>query len=98
MAPTLQRGGGQVGERAGGIGGLGHAKPVGFTLQQVAYQHFVNGDFERVANEFLDGLGNDMPYMAEHVRAHLGEHDDHDEFGFVLDLILDGLERSAAQR
>lgn len=48
-----------------------------------------------MANAFLEEMGSEFPYMAEHVRGHLDDHDHGDEFGFVLGLILDGLERAA---
>jgi AcrR family transcriptional regulator len=70
----------------------------GFTSQQLAYDF--DDEFEaemrrRVANEFPT---DDHPLMADHIRYHLDP--DHtpgerpDEFRFVLDLILDGLERA----
>jgi hypothetical protein len=37
-----------------------------------------------------------FPHFAEHVRQHF-ETRDHDDFTFVLDLILDGLERARHQ-
>ena len=69
---------------------------VGFTLQQIGYEQGLDGDLEQVASSFLAGLSDDYPYMADHVRAHLVDDGHGDEFGFVLDLILDGLERAAA--
>jgi len=36
----------------------------------------------------------DFPRVAEHVRYHVDGHGNHDEFGYVLDLILDGLAHS----
>jgi len=69
---------------------------VGFTLQQVGYLQFLDADFEQIANSFLSNVEGEHPYIAEHVRAHMTDDDHGDEFGFVLDLILDGLERSDA--
>lgn len=68
---------------------------VGFTLQQIGYQQTLHADFEATAQEFIDEVEANYPFLAEHVRAHLDGDDDCDEFGFVLDLILDGLERAA---
>lgn len=70
---------------------------VGFTLQQIGYEQGLDADLEQLASSFLADLGDEHPYMADHVRAHLVDHGDRDEFGFVLDLILDGLERAAAR-
>ena len=37
---------------------------------------------------------DDYPRIAEHMRYHSDGHGTHDQFSYVLDLILDGLERS----
>ncbi len=66
---------------------------IGFTLQEIGYLQVLDGDFDELANQFLKDLSSDFPYMADHVRAHMDDNCDNDEFGFVLDLILDGLER-----
>jgi len=67
---------------------------VGFTMQQIGYEQGLDGDLDELASAFLAGLGEGLPYMAEHVHAHLDDDGHGDEFGFVLDLILDGLERA----
>lgn len=67
---------------------------VGFTLQQIGYQRSLSGDLHDVASAFLDDMGGNHPHMAEHVHAHLSGEDHGDDFSFVLDLILDGLERA----
>lgn len=70
----------------------------GFTAQQIAYDF--DDEFDR---EMLDRLEQEFsavehPLMADHIRYHLDpkhtQGDRPDEFRFVLDLILDGLERS----
>ncbi len=68
---------------------------VGFSQQQIGYQKVLDPDFHEVAEGFLSGLGENYPYLADHVRAHLDEPEECDEFLFVLDLVLDGLERAA---
>ncbi len=67
---------------------------VGFSQQQIGYQKVLGPDFHETVEGFLSGLGGNYPYLADHVRAHLDGPDDCDEFLFVLDLILDGLERA----
>ena len=69
---------------------------VGFTIQELGYQNFPSGqDLGTVARSFLDDLAAaDLPHLAVHVHAHLSDEDHGDEFGFVLDLILDGLQRA----
>ncbi len=69
---------------------------VGFTIQELGYRNFPSGqDLGDVARAFLDDLAAaDLPHLARHVHEHLSDHDHGDEFGFVLDLILDGLERA----
>lgn len=70
----------------------------GFTAQQIAYDfddEFDREMLDRVEREFSAA---EHPLMADHIRYHLDP--DHtpgnrpDEFRFVLDLILDGLERT----
>lgn len=70
----------------------------GFTAQQIAYdfdEEFEREMLARVEREFPAG---EHPLMADHIRYHTDP--DHtpgerpDEFRFVLDLILDGLERA----
>ncbi len=70
----------------------------GFTAQQIAYDYDDEFELEmldRVEREFSAA---EHPLMADHIRYHLDpDHtpgDRPDEFRFVHDLILDGLERS----
>ncbi|WP_298293882.1 TetR/AcrR family transcriptional regulator [uncultured Litoreibacter sp.] len=89
------------------VGGLGQAivyrgyhaiimHIVGFSQQQVGYQKVLGPDFPAIVEGFLSGLGDDYPYLADHVQAHLDDLENCDEFLFVLDLILDGLDAAAA--
>lgn len=68
---------------------------VGYTLQQLSYSVAAE-DLGDLATEFVDSLdSNRYPYLIEHVDYHV--HDDEGgDFAFILDLILDGLERSSA--
>jgi len=70
---------------------------VGFTIQALGYRDFPAGaDPLTLAEDFVGGLDKSgLPHLAHHVRAHLSEEDHGDEFGFVLDLILDGLEAAS---
>lgn len=70
----------------------------GFTAQQIAYDFdddFAREMFARVEREFP---AHEHPLMADHIRYHVDPHhtpgERPDEFRFVLDLILDGLERA----
>lgn len=67
---------------------------VGFTLQQLNYAD-TNSATEDAAAAFVATLDPEQfPYMIEHVEYHmLG--DEGSDFEFILDLILDGLERAA---
>ena len=69
---------------------------VGFTIQELGYDTALgDGDLAAVAGDFLAGLEvGDLPHLTAHVEAHLDDQDHGDEFGFVLDLILDGLDRA----
>lgn len=71
---------------------------VGFTQQKIGYDLMFGSDFEQKANEFVETMSATFPYMADHARAHLECECDDDEFGIVLDLILDGIESANAKR
>jgi len=67
---------------------------LGFTLQKLDFP-VDERDLSDVARDFLAEMSTaDHPYFAEHVRHHIDAPHRGDSFGFVLDLILDGLERS----
>lgn len=66
---------------------------VGFTLQQLSYATPTD-DMENTGRAFLSSLDPErFPHLVEHVEYHLTD-DDGGDFEFILDLILDGLERS----
>ncbi len=67
---------------------------VGYTLQQLNYAA-TNSASDDDAAAFIATLDPErFPYMIEHVEYHI--HDDEGgDFEFILDLILDGLERSS---
>jgi AcrR family transcriptional regulator len=69
----------------------------GFTLQAQVFP-LEEVDLKAVGMAFLQTLPPDYPYLAEHIVQHLekGVIDDND-FEFGLDLILDGIERLAAE-
>ncbi len=70
----------------------------GFTQQQIAYSAMVP-DEEAMLERFRAEVSPEVfPHIVAHVRYHGETGGPRDDFGFVLDLILDGLERSAAQR
>jgi AcrR family transcriptional regulator len=70
----------------------------GFTQQQIDYSNQVP-DEDAMLERFRDDVSPDeFPHIVDHVRYHRETEGLHDEFGFVLDLILDGLERVARGR
>lgn len=70
---------------------------VGFTGQQISVGSNAE-DLTDFAESFLRQLPPDTyPHFAEHVQHHLDD-DTGGDFEFVLDLILDGLERSQRRR
>ena len=71
---------------------------VGFSMQEIGYEKGLDVDLDAMASTFLSGLAGRLPYMADHVRAHLADDGHGDEFRFVLDLMLDGLERARHER
>jgi AcrR family transcriptional regulator len=71
---------------------------IGFTLWAVG--HAMSADeVADVAERFLPTIATDHPYLAEHAEQHLAGfgRDGEGEFAFVLDLVLDGLERMRAE-
>ncbi len=67
----------------------------GFAQQRISF-----GQLEsraEVTRERLEAMlaQGEFPRVAEHIEFHRSDRIAHDEFGFALDLILDGLERSA---
>ena len=68
---------------------------LGFTLQKLDFP-IDDADLTDVAKRFLAEMPTDeYPYFAEHVMQHIDGPNQPDSFAFVLDLILDGLERGA---
>jgi AcrR family transcriptional regulator len=66
----------------------------GFTSQQLVYATQID-EAQMFARFHRTVTSDEFPLVVAHVRYHQ-EHDHRrDEFGFVLDLILDGLERAA---
>lgn len=67
----------------------------GFTQQQVSYaDEFADGEelYSRFASEVEPSA---FPHLVDHVRYHREGGATQSEFAFVLDLILEGLERAA---
>ena len=69
---------------------------MGFTLWVGSFSVDTSGDLAALAANFLkDFPADEYPYLAEHIEQHVTEsgHDGVSDFEFVLDLIVDGLER-----
>lgn len=71
---------------------------VGFTQQEIGYDQMFGSEFDKLTNEFLDTMSSTFPHLAEHARGHLERDCDENEFGIVLDLILEGIESANTQR
>jgi len=72
---------------------------MGFTLWVGSFSIDTSKDLATLAASFLkDFPAEQYPYLAEHIEQHVTEsgHDGVSDFEFVLDLILDGLERMRA--
>jgi len=71
---------------------------LGFTLWQLGHVGAVRDTGESLADlarGFVQQLGDDYPYLAEHAEQHLAAgNDGAREFEFGLDLLLDGLRRA----
>lgn len=67
----------------------------GFALQQIGYEGAAE-QWSENARVYLDATPEDeAPHLAAHFRYHAQQGHRNDDFSFVLDLILDGLERLA---
>jgi len=71
---------------------------LGFTLWQLGHIGAVRDAGESLADlarSFVQQLGDDFPYLAEHAEQHLAAGSDGErEFEFGLDLLLNGLRRA----
>jgi AcrR family transcriptional regulator len=68
---------------------------LGFALQKLDFP-LDNEELTDVATDFLETMSTETyPYFAEHVQQHIDGPDQGDSFEFVLDLILEGLERTS---
>ena len=66
----------------------------GFTQQQLNYAMDARPESELYARFESEATADEFPHVVDHIRYHRECEPKHDEFAFVLDLILDGLERS----
>jgi len=66
----------------------------GFTQQQINYAQQAIDEAEMFERFHREVSEDEFPEVHAHVRYHLDSTTSHDEFAFVLDLILDGLERA----
>ena len=70
----------------------------GFTQQQIGFTLLVETKAVEAAR-FYEGLSADeLPFFVAHLGYHAERGHRHDDFEFVLDLILDGLERAVPPR
>ena len=66
---------------------------IGFTMQALDFPHDAKS-MKAAASTFLAEVDTDrIPYFVEHVRYHQEHPEPDGEFEFVLDMILDGLEK-----
>ncbi len=66
---------------------------LGFTLQELNVP-LNDAEIGQASTKLLAVIpADEYPYFVEHVRQHLSESREDYAFEFVLDLILDGLER-----
>ena len=71
---------------------------VGFALQVLEMPFATKQEFVAFGKQHLADLEEqDLPYLRDHVRFHLEGKDKRSDFKYMLDLILDGLERDLAQ-
>ncbi len=70
----------------------------GFALQATELPFSTRQEFVALCNRFLEELDpNEFHYVREHIQFHLEGKDRSSDFAYMLDLILDGLERKLAE-
>ena len=70
---------------------------VGFALQVLELPFSSKEEVHELGHRALDDLNQEaFPYLREHVHFHLSGKDQRNDFKYMLDLILDGLERDFA--
>lgn len=70
---------------------------VGFALQVLEMPFTTKRELRAFGKQHLKDLEDqNLPYLGEHVRFHLDGKDVRNDFKYMLDLILDGLERDLA--
>jgi len=69
----------------------------GFALQVMEMPFSNKAEFVALGNKSLNELDElEFPYLREHIHFHLEGKDQRSDFKYMLDLILDGLERDFA--
>lgn len=67
---------------------------IGFALQAAEMPFSTKKEFAAFGKQHLNDLAEqDLPHLREHVLFHLAGKDTRSDFKFMLDMILDGLER-----
>lgn len=69
----------------------------GFTQQQISYTQQAANEEQMFARFRREVSADEFPHVVDHVQYHIDVQAPHDEFGYVLDLILDGLDRARAR-
>lgn len=71
---------------------------VGFAMQVMEMPFSNQEEFVEMGKKALaETSAEEFPYLSEHIQFHLAGHDRKSDFKFMLDLILDGLERDFIQ-
>ena len=66
---------------------------VGFAAQVLDLPFSSNEELRAMGRQFLQEADDEYPYLREHVQFHLDGRDRRSDFKYMLDLILEGLER-----
>ncbi len=69
---------------------------VGFSMQVLELQPIIGSKqkMQSLGKQILDEMSSDTyPYMVEHIKFHMSGKDQRNDFKYLLDLILDGLDR-----
>lgn len=69
----------------------------GFALQQIGFQGAADKMLEDVGHYLRDTPDDETPHLTAHFHYHATHGHGNDDFTFVLDLILDGLQRAVVR-
>ncbi len=71
---------------------------IGFTQQEISFKGVLGENLEEIAGGFMASLPAECTHLAEHIQKRIDRTLDDNDFEFVLNILLDGLEGTAELR